>query len=212
MWNGKHTGLAVAIVLAGVLASCSDSGPGTGTGSGDRGEAALSVGKVKEMAADPGETCPVSYDMAATVKAVGIGEPVKDGKVEGETADKSDPEAPLNEFQGALVSCGYSVGKEKARVFTVGTGKWTAVNVLLPQIQHDADMDMDELKSYADKANKATRGKPVLTPSGNVASVRLPVEGKGDIALILALGDGTTALTKAQVTDLAKELAGKAHA
>ncbi|MDJ1133524.1 hypothetical protein [Streptomyces iconiensis] len=217
MRDGKYTGLAVAVVLAGVLASCSGSGDRSGGGSGgsgdDRGGAALSVGKVKEMAADPGDTCPVSYDMAAATKAAGIKERVKKGKVEGESPDKSDPQAPLNSFRGALVNCAYRIGEERVHVFTVGTGKGTAVNVLLPQIQHDAGMDMEALKAYAAKANEAPRGKPLLTPSGNVASVRLPVAGKGDVALIFGIGDGGTEkseVTKAQVTDVARELAVQA--
>lgn len=212
MWNGKYTGLAVAVVLAGVLASCSESGKGSGSGSSDNGEAALSVAGIKKMAADPGDTCPVSYDMAAALKAVGVKEPVKEGKVEGETADKDDPRAPLTLFRGALVGCAYGVGKEKARVFTVGTGKGTAVNTLLPQVQHDSQMDLDAVQRYGERARKAPRGKPLLTSTGNVASIRLPVEGKGDIGLILAFGEGGTALTKAQVTDLTKELAAQAHA
>lgn len=165
----KYKGYVVAAVIAGVLASCtgSHSGAGSGTGSGsgtasgpgsrsdDGSHAPLSVGRVKEMAADPGETCPVPFDMAAAAKSARIGERIRAGTVSGETADKSDPSAPLTLFKGALVSCGYGIGKEKAHVFTVGVGKGTAVGVLLPQVQHDAGMAMTELKAYAAEASKA---------------------------------------------------------
>ncbi|WP_326690757.1 MULTISPECIES: hypothetical protein [unclassified Streptomyces] len=221
----KYKGYVVAAVIAGVLASCtgSHSGAGSGTGSGsgtasgpgsrsdDGSHAPLSVGRVKEMAADPGETCPVPFDMAAAAKSARIGERIRAGTVSGETADKSDPSAPLTLFKGALVSCGYGIGKEKAHVFTVGVGKGTAVGVLLPQVQHDAGMAMTELKAYAAEASKAPAGKPVLTPSGNVASVRLSADGKGDLALVVSLGEDRTALTKTQVTDLTGKLADQAH-
>jgi hypothetical protein len=163
------------------------------------------------MAADPGESCPVPFDMAAAAKAAGVEERTEAGTVSGETADEGEPSAPLTLFKGALVSCAYGIGKEKAHVFTVGVGKGTAVGVLLPQIQHDAGMAMTELKSYAAEAAEAPDGKPLLTPSGNVAAVRLPADGKGDLALVVALGEDRTALTKAQVTDLTGKLADQVH-
>lgn len=231
----KYQGFVVAAIIAGVLASCSgsgsgsDSGAGSGSGPGSRSRAGLgsasgpgpdggsrgplSVGRIEKMAARPGANCPVSYDVAAAAKAAGVGKRIRAGTVNGETADRGEPGAPLTLSKGALVSCGYRIGQERVRLFTVGVRKGTAVGVLLPQIQHDAGMTMTELKTYASKApgEAARRGEPLLTPSGNVASVRLPAEGDGDLALVVSLGEDRTALTKAQVTDLTRKLAHQAH-
>ncbi|GAA2601161.1 hypothetical protein [Streptomyces axinellae] len=235
----KYQGFVVAAIIAGVLASCSGSHSGSdsgsrsdsGAGSGSRAKAGLgsasgpdsdagshgplSVGRVARMAAGPGATCPVRYDMAAAAKAAAVGKRVRAGTVNGETADRRQPGAPLTLSKGALVSCGYRIGQERARLFTVGVRKGAALDVLLPQIQHDAGMTMTELKGYAARASRGRAseapGDPLLTPSGNVASVRLPAEGKGDLALVVSLGEERTALTKAQVTDLTRQLADQAH-
>ena len=204
------------------------SGSGFGSGSGAKSEAGLdsvsgpdsdggsrgplSVGRIEKMAAGPGAHCPVSYDVAAAAKAAGVEKRIHAGSVNGETADRGEPGAPLTLSKGALVSCGYRIGQERVRLFTVGVREGAAVGVLLPQIQHDAGMTMTELKTYASKApGAARRGEPLLTPSGNVASVRLPAEGDGDLALVVSLGEDRTALTKAQVTDLTRKLADQAH-
>ncbi|MBQ1161382.1 hypothetical protein ACH4RA_11690 [Streptomyces smyrnaeus] len=213
-------GWTVAVVVAAVLASCSqrggdDSGSGEERGGGANGRgkrhtsAPLSVAAVERMAAKPGPDCPVRYDVAEAAHAAGAKGAVTPGSVEGELPDGAD--SPLARSDGALVDCGYRLGKERLHLFTVGVRKGHAVNVLLPQIQHDARLPMDDLLSYADRAQQTKRGEPLLTPSGNVAAVRLPVSGEGDVALVVSIGDRDTRLTRGQVTDLAARLADQAR-
>ncbi|MFI7241015.1 hypothetical protein [Streptomyces qinglanensis] len=224
-WRIPGGGLTVAVVVAAVLASCSglgadgdgDDGSGDGVrgvGRGDgRGEksasAPLSVAAVGRMAAEPGSRCPVRYDMAGAARAAGVHGAVEDGSVEGELPDGAD--TPLAQSDGALVDCGYRLGTEQVRLFTVGVAKGYAVSVLLPQIQHDAGIPMDDLLDYAGRAQRAKRGEALLTSSGNVAAVRLPVTGQGDVALVLSVGEHRTRLSEDQVADLATRLASQAR-
>ncbi|MGP3974995.1 hypothetical protein ACTWQF_13495 [Streptomyces sp. 8N114] len=212
-------GWTVAVVVAAVLASCSQHGGDDSEGSG-RGKqhrpAPLSVAAVKRMAARPGAECPVPYDLAGAARAAGVdgAGAVKAGSVEGELPD--DDGSPLARVDGALVDCGYRLGKERVRLFTVGVTKDTAVDVLLPQIQHDAAISMDDLRTFAVRAQRAKPGEPLLTSSGNVAAVRLPATGKGDLALVVSIGaigaDRTRVLSRGQVTELAGRLAAQARA
>ncbi|MDF4250320.1 hypothetical protein [Streptomyces sp. WMMB303] len=220
-WRIPGGGLTVAVVIAAVLASCSglgEDGGGRDDGGGDnrgdgRGErsasAPLSVAAVGRMAAEPGSRCPVPYDVAAAARAAGVHGGVEDGSVEGELPDGAD--SPLAQSDGALVDCGYRLGEEQVRLFTVGVAKGYAVSVLLPQIQHDAGIPMDDLLDYAGRAQRAKRGEALLASSGNVAAVRLPVTGEGDVALVLSIGEHRTRLSEEQVTELATRLAGQAR-
>ncbi|MGP3990353.1 hypothetical protein [Streptomyces sp. 3N207] len=214
-------GWTVAVVVAAVLASCSQHAGDDSEGSG-RGKqhqpAPLSVAAVKRMAtvkrmaAGPGADCPVPYDLAGAARAAGVhgAGAVHAGSVEGELPD--DDGSPLARVDGALVDCGYRLGKERVRLFTVAVTKDTAVDVLLPQIQHDAAISMDELRTYAVRAQRAKPGEPLLTSSGNVAAVRLPVTGKGDLALVVSVAEHRTrGLSRSQVTALARRLAGQAR-
>ncbi|MGI5352086.1 hypothetical protein ACQEU8_28430 [Streptomyces sp. CA-250714] len=207
-------GWTVAVVVAAVLASCSqqarDDGEDSGGGKRQR-SAPLSVADIERMAAGPGSRCPVRYDMAGAARAAGVdgAGAVTAGSVEGELPDDAD--SPLARADGALVDCGYRLGKERVRLFTIGVTKGAAVSVLLPQIQHDAAIPMDELLGYARRAQRAKRGEPLLTSSGNVAAVRLPVTGEGDLALVVSIGKDRTRLPRGQVTDLATRLAGQAR-
>ncbi|MBO8184616.1 hypothetical protein [Streptomyces spirodelae] len=206
-------GWTVAVVVAAVLASCSQRGGGgseSDGGKGDRhGPAPLSVAAVERMADGPGASCPVRYDLADAARSAGVDGAVKEGSVEGELPDGAD--SPLAQSKGALVDCGYRLGEERLRLFTVGVRKGHAVNVLLPQIQHDAEIPMDDLLAYARRAQRARRGEVLLTSSGNVAAVRLPVTGKGDIALVVSIGEHLTRLSRERFTDLTTRLADQAR-
>ncbi|MBO8193210.1 hypothetical protein ITI46_16265 [Streptomyces oryzae] len=211
-------GWTVAVVVAAVLASCSQQAMDESRGGdrgGDRSEqqrsAPLSVAAVERMAARPGTDCPVHYDLAGAARAAGVAGAgaVEARSVEGERPDGAD--SPLAQAGGALVDCGYRLGEERIRLFTVAVTKGTAVNVLLPQIQHDAALSMDALLAYADRARRAKRGEPLLTSTGNVAAVRLPTAGDGDLALVLSIGKHHTRLSRDQVTKLATHLADQAR-
>ncbi|WP_243274391.1 hypothetical protein [Streptomyces albus] len=177
-------GLTVAAVFAAVLAACSGYGAHGGD-AGHRGERAaapaprLSVAALRKKAAAAGRECPVAYRPGAALRAAGVrGEAarVEGGSVLGELPD--GPDEPLTRARGALVDCGYRLGGERARLFTVGVRKGYAVAVLLPQIQHDARLTMDQLRRFARQARDAEPGRPLLAPGGNVAR-RPPARRRG---------------------------------
>ncbi|MFI8853352.1 hypothetical protein [Streptomyces sp. 891-h] len=205
-------GWTVAVVVAAVLASCSQQGEdkrGSDGGSSARqASAPLSVAAVERMADGPGASCPVRYDVARAARSAGLDGAVEAGSVEGELPDGAD--SPLARSDGALVDCGYRLGKERLRLFTVGVRKGRAVTVLLPQIQHDARIGMDELLDYAGRLQRDRRGEVRLTPSGNVAAVRLPAAGEGDLALVVSAEYGAR-LSRTQLTELTTRLAAQAR-
>ncbi|WP_274709440.1 hypothetical protein [Streptomyces tubbatahanensis] len=209
-------GLTVAAVVAAVLAACSGYGGAKDEhGGGEERKPArspLSVGALRKLAAEPGTSCPVPYDVPAALRAAGVeADRVESGSVDGELPD--DLDTPLARADGALVGCGYRVGAERARLFTVGVARGYAVDVMLPQIQHDARMGRDVLRRYAEEVHEAEPGDaPLVVPGGNVAAVRLPVAGGGDMALVVTVGDdGRTRLSRHRVGALTRNLAHQAR-
>ncbi|WP_369200648.1 hypothetical protein [Streptomyces sp. PU-14G] len=209
-------GLTVAAVVAAVLAACSSYG-GTKDDSGGGEEkkptrSPLSVGTLRKLAAEPGTTCPVPYDVPAALRAAGAEvDRVEPGSVDGELPDGLD--TPLARANGALIVCGYRVGAERARLFTVGVARGDAVDVMLPQIQHDARMGRGALRRYAEEVRESEPGDaPVVAPGGSVAAARLRTAGGGDLALVVTVGDdGRTRLSRHRVGALTRHLADQAR-
>ncbi|MFI6690039.1 hypothetical protein [Streptomyces sp. NPDC050485] len=177
---------------------------------------ALSVAWVKERAKATGTAgapkCPVKYDIAAAGKAAGYGDQAAGTSPDGPAATAAfdgSPDSPIRRFDGATIDCVYRVNSQELHAYTVGVGKDLAVGLLAPQVQVDAKMSTAEMGTWLDKAATAERGLPVPTPGGTVVYVRLPVDGPGDVALIVSLGD--TAKADPQLARLAKELASQAR-
>ncbi|MFJ6048859.1 hypothetical protein [Streptomyces sp. NPDC092307] len=71
-------------------------------------------------------------------------------------------------------------------------------------------MSTDDLIAYMKKSGEAKAGEPVMTGSGNVATVRLKLDGEGDAALLIGVGaSGRGSLEPARVEALAQALAGQ---
>ncbi|WP_405680793.1 hypothetical protein OG239_03110 [Streptomyces sp. NBC_00868] len=115
----------------------------------------------------------------------------------------------LAQNPGALVICDFLIGQEDVVVHTVATRERQAINPLAPAIQQQAGLDLEALSAYLKQAGEAGAGKPVVTASGNVAAVRLKLEGKGDAFLVVAVGDRPGAQDSARVSALAKALASQ---
>ncbi|MCM2394317.1 hypothetical protein [Streptomyces albipurpureus] len=78
---------------------------------------------------------------------------------------------------------------------TVATRKPSAIAPLVPVVQTLSGSSVDELAGYIEKAGAAKTGDAVVTDSGNVAAVRLKLDGDGDAYLLVGLGEGTGAQT-----------------
>lgn len=175
---------------------------------------ALSVAWVKKRAKATGDAgapkCPVKYDIAAAGKAAGYGDQAGRSPDGPAATGESDgpPDSPIRQFDGAVLDCVYRVNAQKLHAYTVGVGKGAAVALLAPRVQNDAKLSTAQMQTWLDTAVKAERGLPVPAPGSTVVSVRLPVAGPGDVALIVSLGDNAKA--DPQLERLAKELAGQA--
>ncbi|MEU9304837.1 hypothetical protein [Streptomyces sp. NPDC048269] len=115
----------------------------------------------------------------------------------------------LAQNPGALVSCDFLIGQEDVVVHTFATRDRQAINPLAPAVQQQAGMDLEALSAYLKQTGEAGAGEPLVTASGNLAAVRLKLDGKGDAFLVVAIGDSPGAQDSARVGALAKDLAGQ---
>ncbi|MEU1281210.1 hypothetical protein [Streptomyces sp. NPDC005805] len=194
----------------------------TGCQGGDG--AALSLSGLTEtadgMPDDGADTCPLPYDVAEAAEAAGLdGAAAGTGSVadEGEpvaTAEggkRAEPGSGLAENPGVLVSCSFHIGKEDVEVHTVATRSPAAIAPLAPVVQSLSGAPLDDLSTYLQRAGDAKAGDVVVTDSGNVAAVRLALDGDGDAYLLVGVGeagDGAPDRTR-QVAGLAEALAGQ---
>ncbi|WP_327278853.1 MULTISPECIES: hypothetical protein [unclassified Streptomyces] len=207
--RGRRSAAAVAVVAAAFLLS------------GCTGGDALSVDELREIAdaVDPegGIDCPLPYDFAEAAEAAGVTGDAGPGyatadlaAISGETDGGSDPNGPFARNPGGVVSCVFHIGREDLEVHTVATRRPRALSVLLPVVSKAAGVGPDGLIPFSEAAAAAEAGTPVLVTSGNVAAVRLELDGNGDASLLLTAGDaGHSGLSRGQVEGLARALAGQ---
>lgn len=92
-------------------------------------------------------------------------------------------------------------------VHTVATRKRHAIYQLTPVVSSLAAVSASDAVSYVEKAGAAEVGEVVITDSGNVAAVRLKLDGDGDAALLVGAGHaGTASLDRKQISDLTEAL------
>ncbi|MET9362944.1 hypothetical protein ABZX93_18765 [Streptomyces sp. NPDC006632] len=175
---------------------------------------APSVAWIKEKARVAGAAgaskCPVPFDIAAAAKAAGYNggagagteHPAATGFVDGAS------DTPTSQADGAMLECVYRLDSRTLHVYTVGAGKGPAVGLLYPRLAADAGMTSAEMTPWLNKAVVADRGRTVPMPGRTVVTERLPMEGAGDVALTLSLGEHAKA--DPLLERLTKELAAQA--
>ncbi|MFH8887500.1 hypothetical protein [Streptomyces sp. NPDC017949] len=207
--HGRYGALVVAAAAAALLAGCQSGGA-----------AALSLsgltGTADAVPAEGAAKCPLAFDIAKAAKAAGVDGDAAPGSAKdpgspvatAEGGKRAEAGTPLAQNPGALVSCTFHIGQEDVVAHTAVTRQPTAVAPLAPIVRQTSGSSVDELKSYIDQVGKARIGEPVATGSGNVAAVRLELDGDGDAVLLLGAGsDGRSALNGKQVGALTKALA-----
>jgi hypothetical protein len=165
------------------------------------------------------QSCPLNYNVGEAAKKIGVADPVEpahdENAVSVETADSAGSGSALEQAAGTLVECDYQIGSDRVAVYTTGverTPQFSALGLMMPRIGSDAQLASGALASYFDQAQKAVLGTATVTSSGTVAAVRLPVQGGGDIALVLSAGDqGHAALGADKLKTLAESLAAQAN-
>ena len=215
MTHGRHRLLIAAVLAAALVTGCQ--------GGTEGGSAPLSLDGLTETAdgvPDNGaSTCPLPYDVAEAAAATGLDEAAGPGPVQddgdpvatAEGGKRAESGEPLAENPGVLVSCTFHIGKDDVQVHTVATRKPQAIAPLAPVVQSLAGASIDDLSRYMERAGDAKAGDVVVTDSGNVAAVRLKLDGDGDAYLLVGLGDaGAGAPARNQkVADLAGALASQ---
>lgn len=218
MIRTKHVTLgAVSAVLVAALAGC-------GGGGGADAGGSLGVDRVVELAEgvgkDGADACPIPYDAGKAAEAAKVGEGIEAGAAgaeagkpmaTGEGGKTSDPQSAFAGKAGGLISCSYHVGGDGLTIHTVGTEAGSATNYLLPTAQYAGSMSVEDVKAFSGKAADAKVGEPVASKGGNVVTVRLDSGGKGEVALLLTVGeDDKSALKAEQVLELARTFAAQA--
>ncbi|MET9955486.1 hypothetical protein ABZ135_28620 [Streptomyces sp. NPDC006339] len=215
----KHTALgAASAVLLATLVGCGGDGGGAG--------GSLSVDRLitlaEEVGKDGADNCPLPYDVKEAAEAAKVGERIQLGAADAEADDPvataegsrttdANAQSPWGSKPGAWITCSYHVGDESLVVHTAGTEAGSVVNLLLPTTQSASGMSIDEVRAYQEKADKAKPGEPVPTSGGNVITVRLDSGGKGDVALLLTVGENDKSKLKPeQVLELARTFADQA--
>ncbi|MFJ5558540.1 hypothetical protein ACIQCD_14300 [Streptomyces sp. NPDC093250] len=214
MIHVRHRPVIAATLAAVALVAGCQNGSGT---------APLSLKSLTETADgvpdDGADSCPLPYDIAEAAKAAGVGGKAGSGPVRGEGdtpvatgegGKRAEPGEPLAENPGALVSCTFHIGQDDVRVHTIATSEPNAINHLAPVISPLTGTSTDAAIGYINQAAGAEAGEVTLTTSGNVASVRLKLDGHGDAALLVGAGQsGAASLSRKQLGDLTEELAGQ---
>ncbi|MFI6350654.1 hypothetical protein [Streptomyces sp. NPDC050560] len=194
---------AAALALA-ALTACGDPEPS--------GLSASGLHDTARGAAEETKECPVGYDLGKAASAARVPGRAEQVRARAELADKADEDAPIRTFEATDLECDYRLGGEPMAVQTVAAGHGDAVGLMGPLITRNAGLDVAGLRTYLAATKKAAHGTPVLTPGGNVASVRLDAAEGDSVALVITYGsdDEGTELTAAQVKSLSKELAAQA--
>ncbi|MFD6324056.1 hypothetical protein ACFWOL_14570 [Streptomyces sp. NPDC058442] len=206
----RHRSVVAAVLTAAALL--------TGCGGG---ALPLSLADLTETAdgvpEDGAGTCPLPYDMAKAAGTAGLdgkigpGSAQKDYETPVATAEggkRAKAGDPLAENPGVLVSCTFHIGQEDVQVHTIATSKPHAILYLAPVISPLTGASVNNSINYVTKAAEAKAGEMTVADSGNVAAVRLKLDGEGDAALLAGVGEaGAASPSRKQVADLAKALA-----
>ncbi|MFF6996059.1 hypothetical protein ACFY93_14105 [Streptomyces sp. NPDC008313] len=201
--------IAAALTAAALMTGCQS----------DSGAAPLSLNSLTEIADGVpkagAKTCPLPYDMTEAAKTAGLDAKAGPGPVQDDDAPVATAEGgkrakageALAVNPGALVSCTFHIGQEDVQVHTVATRERHAVYPLAPVVSSLASTSADDAIRYVEKADAAKAGEVVITDTGNVATVRLKLEGDGDAAVLVGAGQpGTTSLDRKQISDLTEAL------
>jgi hypothetical protein len=199
------------VLLVLVVAGCSGS-------SSDE----LTVSGLHDKARAAGGSCPVSYDIAkAAHKAGASGAATPQSGADAVTADvreTSEKDSAAQKYGATQLECDYRIGADDITAYTVGVERGSALSLMLPRIQAAGQLSMSDLRSYYETAQKAKPGTASVTSSGNVATVRLRVSGKGDLILVVSAtsaGSGSStghaAIKATELTSLAEDLAAQAR-
>ncbi|MFD8598018.1 hypothetical protein ACFV1L_23720 [Kitasatospora sp. NPDC059646] len=196
----RHRLLALPAVLGVALGAAACSGE---DGSGLSYAAVRST--AQQLRQQDSAACPFGLDLAAALKDAGIDRAVTPGSgndrpVVGETGDGTPPypwpsgisPSPTTASAPGLpahawITCVWTAGGSTLQLDLEAVPlDDVGVNMMLPAIQRAAGLSADDLGPVATGRPKPG-GKPVLTPGRTpVAIARVPLDGDGDLVLMLS--------------------------
>lgn len=177
-------------MLGGVLIACALAI--AGCTSGDNGITLDSARKTATSAGASPAACPIPFDVSAALPG---GPAVRPGKVEVQASKTTTPAADplaaqrdqgmtgLDAAAGVSFECDYEVEGKTIHTWLVVTPGPLSINLMAPQIAGDSGMPIAQLADFV--ANPPEPGKAKLTPGGEVAVGRVPVDGNGDASLFV---------------------------
>jgi hypothetical protein len=160
---------------------------------------------------DAGETCPVDLDAAAA--AADLEDAGADVEVVVERGSgEGGLEAPaIDQFSGVYVECTRPVGEAEGDEgpqlvsFLVASDQPGAINLLLPRINADLELTVEDLRGVSDRFAAADEGETVdLGADGPGAAARIAVDGADSALLYVSATDD--AASPAQVRDVLQRL------
>jgi len=174
-------------------------------------------------------SCPFAFDVPAAVRAAGTTLPVEPAapRVEHEHTPArpvtapvpSGPRSPaIPELPASpavtLIGCGHVVGDTRLTAHVVAAGaRDSAVNMVAPMIQTAGGLSTSDLLAFLGTANTMEPGIVTLTPgAGTVAIVRLPVDGDGDLALVVEVDNDADDAPPALAGDTLRTITGELRA
>ncbi|WP_406280294.1 hypothetical protein [Embleya sp. NBC_00896] len=208
---------ALAVLAVGALAGAGLSGCGSGADELVQSSKRVNIERFREAVkpiGDNGTRCPLPFDVAAASArahiegAVRPGEPAASG-AEGWSDDDAaarDPYSnltPIQRVNGVEVTCSYVVGTAEIDVDTWTSLRGHPLNAALPLIQRNAGVASSAVGPFAEKMATIAPLRVVPVGDGQVAAIRLNVDGPGEAALFVS----AKTLTPTQVTDLTTALA-----
>lgn len=203
--RGRRTGVwpLAAVTTVAVLVSCSSTDDAAG----------LSVSGLRDTARSATDSCPVHWDLDKAAARADVHSTSEPDEIDAELDDDAADDSALGKAGGATLDCDYRLGRQTVTVRSIAVEHGHALYLTAPSIAVHAELTSDQLGGYLDKALKSGPDSPVLTPDHNVASAVLPVEGDGDIALVITFSDDPhhNSLSRHQVKVMARELASQAE-
>jgi hypothetical protein len=181
-WKWKWTkGLAALVALGTAAAACSGDDDGGG-GSG------LS----RDDLASASSECPVDLPAAATAAGLDAGGDVAVEVTEG-SGDGGPDDAAVDQVGGVYVDCALPVADGELTAVVFASDQPGAIGLLLPQIQHDLALDVDELQSLFDRVDATDEGKLIdLGADGPAAAARIDVDGAESAVLYVSASSGAS--------------------
>ena len=157
--------------------------------------------------AEGGSDCPV--DLAGAVTAAGVegdAGPVTAEVSTGSGEGGRDASA-LDQAGGVYVECTQPVGGGEVTAVVFASERPAAISLLLPLLQHDLQLAVDDLPGLVERAQSADEGELIDTGGEGAAAVgRLDVDGAESAILYVSASTAPAAASPAQVRAIAEDL------